>query len=71
MAIKCEIVPEKCIACGLCQLIAPDIFDYDDAGIIIFLQEPEALHQFVDELHQESVAVAAKKCPARAILIQK
>ena len=36
---RCEIIPEQCIACGLCALYAPDIFDYDEEGIVLFKQE--------------------------------
>ena len=32
----CKIIPEKCIACGLCQLKAPDVFDYDLDGLVLF-----------------------------------
>ncbi|HAQ2287225.1 TPA: ferredoxin, partial [Enterococcus faecium] len=27
MSLLCKLVPERCIACGLCQIEAPDIFD--------------------------------------------
>lgn len=44
---RCEIIPEQCIACGLCALYAPDIFDYDEEGIVLFKQEKEANHQYI------------------------
>ena len=47
MSLLCKLVPERCIACGLCQIEAPDIFDYDEEGIVLFAQEPEAHQQFV------------------------
>lgn len=28
-----KVLSEQCIACGLCQLKAPDIFEYDEDGI--------------------------------------
>lgn len=28
-----KVVPDECIACGLCQLKAPDIFEYDEDGV--------------------------------------
>ncbi len=49
MSLLCKLVPERCIACGLCQIEAPDIFDYDEEGIVLFAQEPEAHQQFVSE----------------------
>ncbi len=30
MSQRCKIVPERCIACGLCAIYAPEIFDYDE-----------------------------------------
>lgn len=70
MSLKCEILPEKCIACGLCQVLAPNIFDYNDEGIVLFRQEPEALHQYISEAETKSVLAAYRKCPVRAILIE-
>ncbi|MCH4057394.1 ferredoxin [Lapidilactobacillus gannanensis] len=28
-----RVVPEQCIACGLCQLKAPELFEYDEEGV--------------------------------------
>ncbi|MFV0560864.1 MAG: ferredoxin [Enterococcus sp.] len=67
----CKLVPERCIACGLCQLAAPDIFDYDEEGIVLFAQEPVAHRQFVTPDEQEAVVEAYKKCPVRAILLEE
>ena len=33
--MKVAIIPEKCIACGLCQTYS-GVFDYNDDGIVIF-----------------------------------
>lgn len=70
MSQLCKIVPERCIACGLCAVYAPEIFDYDEEGIVLFAQEPEAHQQFVPEEQQASVLNAYKKCPVRAILLE-
>ena len=32
MSQRCKIIPERCIACGLCAIYAPEIFDYDEDG---------------------------------------
>ncbi|BDQ50446.1 hypothetical protein EfsSVR2281_22570 [Enterococcus faecalis] len=45
--MQSRLVPEKCIACGLCQVYAPNIFDYDDHGIVLFKDEPHARQQFI------------------------
>lgn len=66
----CELLPEKCIACGLCQVAAPSYFDYDEEGIVLFKDEPHAQHQFVSAEQEPAVKRAAKKCPVRAILVE-
>ncbi|BCA85492.1 ferredoxin [Enterococcus saigonensis] len=71
MITTCRLVPERCIACGLCAVYAPDIFDYDEAGIVLFKEEPEANKQFVRVEEITAVKKAAAKCPVRAILLEK
>lgn len=71
MSRLCKIVPERCIACGLCALYAPEIFDYDDNGVVLFSQEPKACQQFIAVKDQENVIKAYKQCPVRAILLEK
>lgn len=66
-----KIVPEKCIACGLCQVLAPAVFDYTDDGIVIFKDAPTLREQFLtNDLAAEGMA-AYKQCPTRAIEIVK
>lgn len=69
--MQCHLVPERCIACGLCQLYAPDTFDYTDEGLVVFKTEPEALKQFVPADQRENVLKAYRKCPVRAIEISE
>lgn len=71
MTILCKIIPERCIACGLCAIYAPDIFDYDEDGIVLFKQEIEAHQQFVRPDEETPVIKAYQKCPVRAIEIEK
>ena len=42
--MQSRLVPEKCIACGLCQVYAPNIFDYDDHGIVRVKSVPQMSH---------------------------
>lgn len=65
----CKIIPEKCIACGLCQIYAPNFFDYDDEGIVILKNEPKITEHFVHSNENEEVLTAYRKCPVRAIEI--
>lgn len=66
----CKIIPEKCIACGLCQLKAPDVFDYYDNGIVRFKDSEQLEVNFKDTLPEE-ILTAYQKCPTRAIELKK
>ena len=70
MSQLCKIIPERCIACGLCAVYAPDIFDYDEEGLVLFAQEPEAKQQFIPAEQQAAALAAYRKCPVRAILLE-
>ncbi|NQG96602.1 ferredoxin [Streptococcus suis] len=63
--MKIQLIPEKCIACGLCQTISNE-FDYDNDGIVILASDPASLEkEFPD---QAELLLAAKSCPTKAIL---
>ncbi|WEG74262.1 ferredoxin [Vagococcus intermedius] len=64
------LIPEKCIACGLCQVLAPNKFDYTAEGIVIFLDHPEKTTQIISE-NTDDVLKAYKACPTHAITIKK
>jgi len=60
--MKVEADKEKCVGAGQCVLLAPDVFDQDDAdGVVILLQETPEPDQWAGV--REAVAV----CPASAI----
>lgn len=52
-----------CVAAGQCAMVAPEVFDQDDDGIVILLDEEP------DASLADSVRRAASLCPARAISI--
>jgi ferredoxin len=56
---------DLCIGAGQCVLVAPQIFDQDDRGLVILLDAspPPALH--------EAARKAARLCPAKAITIEE
>ncbi|MBB5888736.1 ferredoxin [Lactovum miscens] len=74
--MKITLIPEKCIACGLCHQYASNIFDYDDAGIVKFFAENELIKQFGDFSdnasieEQEKLVQAVKHCPTGAIIAE-
>lgn len=65
--MKIQLVPEKCIACGLCQTLSP-LFDYDDEGIVRFASTEELS---LDHEGTDSLKEAIRSCPTGAILAEK
>jgi len=59
--MKVELEADKCVASGQCVVAAMDVFDQDDEGIAILLEETPA-PELLDDV-REAVAV----CPAAAI----
>ncbi|MFJ4173163.1 ferredoxin [Microbacterium sp. NPDC089696] len=50
-----------CVGAGQCALVAPEVFDQDDDGIVLLLEaEPHGADA-------EAATRAARLCPARAI----
>jgi ferredoxin len=63
--MKVRVERDKCVSSGQCALVAPEVFDQDEAdGVVVLLQEepPEQMHAQVRE--------AAHVCPASVIGIQ-
>ncbi|MFJ9929124.1 MULTISPECIES: ferredoxin [Streptomyces] len=59
--MRVEVDQPKCVASGQCVLVAPEVFDQDDDGIVLLLDtEPGAEHE-------EAVRESAAICPAAAI----
>jgi len=65
--MECKILPEKCIACGLCQVYAPNIFDYTEEGIVLFKDDPELSVLEINQADLNEAITAYRKCPVRAI----
>ncbi len=58
-----SVQKDACVGAGQCALVAPDVFDQDDDGIVLLLQEdPEG-----SDL--DAATKAARLCPARAITV--
>ncbi|WP_037870862.1 ferredoxin [Streptomyces sp. SPB074] len=56
-----EVDQPKCVASGQCVLLAPDVFDQDDDGIV------ELLDADPSPDHEDDVRESAAVCPASAI----
>ena len=63
--MKITLIPDRCIACGLCQTYS-DLFDYHDNGIVRFYDDPNQLEKDVPS--SEELLEAVKQCPTRALI---
>ncbi|MGT2828458.1 ferredoxin [Streptococcus hillyeri] len=63
--MKVSIIPEKCIACGLCQTYSA-AFDYHDDGIVKFTDSDLLTQQFDDS--DNDTLLAVKSCPTKALI---
>jgi ferredoxin len=54
---------DACVGAGQCALVAPELFDQDDDGIVLIL-EPNPGDALLDGAKR-----AARLCPARAITV--
>ncbi|GAA2636941.1 ferredoxin [Streptomyces axinellae] len=59
--MQVEVDRPKCVASGQCVLLAPDVFDQDDDGIV------ELLTAAPGPEHHDDVRESAAVCPAAAI----
>ncbi|GAB3312345.1 ferredoxin [Geodermatophilus aquaeductus] len=52
---------ELCVGSGACEMLAPDVFEVSDDGVVHVLQDrPD---------DEESVRQAAQQCPTRALTV--
>ena len=65
MNMNIRLIPERCIACGLCQTYS-ELFDYHDNGIVRFFDDSEQLEREITR--SDDVLEAVKNCPTRALI---
>ena len=63
--MKIRLIPEHCIACGLCQTYS-ELFDYHDNGIVRFFDDSEQLEREIPS--SDDVLEAVRNCPTRALI---
>ncbi len=59
--MKVKVNQDKCIGCGTCPSLVPEVFDFNDEGLA---------HVIVDEVQEnleEEVKDAIESCPVGAI----
>ncbi len=59
--MKLKVNQEKCIGCGACTGLAPEVFDFNDDGLA------ETIIDEIPEELQESANEAKENCPVGAI----
>jgi len=62
--MKARIIPEECIACGLCTEVCPTVFHLE--GMVVVASDAP-----VPEAEKAAVREAADGCPAEAIVIDE
>ncbi|MFI7008818.1 ferredoxin [Streptomyces sp. NPDC050145] len=58
--MQVTIEPERCVGSGQCVMLAPSVFDQDDDGIVVLLDDKPTTAL-------EGVRESIRVCPARAI----
>ena len=56
-----KVDQDKCLRCGMCTGICPDVFSFDDEGNI------KVNNEIIDEGNTDSVNDAMNSCPVTAI----
>ncbi|WP_191980373.1 ferredoxin [Loigolactobacillus rennini] len=67
MMYYCRVQREACIACGLCQLHAPHLFNYDHAGIAYYQPDHNQGNHPVPSRELAAFKQAQRDCPTGAI----
>ncbi|WP_261805822.1 ferredoxin [Lapidilactobacillus luobeiensis] len=65
-----RVVPAQCIACGLCQLKAPELFSYDEEGIAYVKLDNNQGTAPIPVALRAQFKEAYTNCPTGAILRQ-
>lgn len=63
-----KVNQDNCIACGLCQIISPELFDYTSEGIAFTKMDANAGTAPVTAEQFDAFLHAYRKCPTGAIL---
>lgn len=68
--MKVSIDKGKCVVCGSCVAICPEVFEIKDDGVVDVKMEYQGV-DITDPALQEKVRQAADACPAMAIVIEE
>lgn len=62
---RIDVDTDRCVGAGQCVLSAPDLFDQDDDGIVVVLEEPS------DAPELDAARQAGLICPSQAITVRE
>lgn len=63
--MKCVVDYDKCTGLGICESLAPDFFEVDDAGDLLLLKED------ITDDEMQAVEEAVAGCPTEALSIER
>lgn len=63
--MKLSIDRDRCVGHGRCYGLAPDLFEPDDEGFAVVLDEHPAAK------HEGNVQRAFRNCPERAVIVEQ
>lgn len=69
--MKTRIIREDCIACGNCNAICPDIYDYDEDGIAYCIIDENNMTEVVPDKYRSLVLEAQVNCPTEAVYVEE
>ena len=58
--MKAKVIKEKCISCGLCASMLPEVFELPDDDVAYVKKQPTSENE-------EQAREAAQSCPTEAI----
>ena len=69
--MKTKIIREDCIACGNCNAICPDVYDYDEDGIAYCIVDNNEMKDEILEKYYSLVLEAQENCPTEAVYVEE
>jgi ferredoxin len=65
--MKLKVDKEKCIGCGACIGIAPEVYEFDDEGFARVKKTEEDKEIEINEENKDAAIEALENCPTEAI----
>ena len=69
--MKTKIIREDCIACGNCNAICPDVYDYDEDGIAYCIVDNNEMKDEILVKYYSLVLEAQENCPTEAVYVEE